>query len=66
MTNSRERPEILERNIFALLAHGTVVWYCDHCDYTSEGALSLAGLHLREKHPRQLRDADQEYQRMYP
>lgn len=58
MTSRRDDFEVLARNMFALLAHGTIVWYCDHCEFTSEGTLVDAGFHMREKHPIQLRDAD--------
>jgi hypothetical protein len=61
MTSDPREFTVLARNLYALLAHGTFVWYCDHCDFTSEGTLVDAGKHMRQQHPIQLRDADDHF-----
>jgi len=59
MTSDPREFTVLARNLYALLAHGTLVWYCDHCEYVSEGSLISAGMHMRAQHPLQLHQADE-------
>lgn len=61
MTTSWTDHQVFERNLWALLSLGTVVWYCEYCSYSVTNGLYLAGMHLRKEHKAVLKKADEEY-----